>query len=194
MHFYLHFCFASIFFQYSHIVSEKFSFNTRISLLHGINFFELNKGDFSLNTADSLVTPFSTNIETDMIYKSSRSNIFGLANPGLSFNFGVSYNVNKWNFLLDVQNIGFLMWHKNATQYQSREDYIFDGVHYNMQQIISEEFENTIDTLENIFSLQKQSEDAFIYRLPVRINIKPSFSYNSSTDFFIDYYHFQHYH
>ena len=36
--------------------------------------------------------------------------------------------------------------------------------------------------------MRKQSENTVVSKLPVRVNFKPSFSYNSSTDLFIDYY------
>ena len=60
-------------------------YGLRVSLLHGINYFDLNKGNFSLQSYTNSTTPYSSQIQTDIFFESSRANIFGISNPGLSF-------------------------------------------------------------------------------------------------------------
>ncbi len=184
--------YSSLFFQYSSKISENLHFGTRISLLHGVNFFSLERGDFSLQTLSNSETPFGTFIETDMFVESSRASAFGFSNPGLSLNLGLQYDLNKWKFLIDIQNFGFIFWNKRNSQHQSDDYYFFDGVDYTMDEILSEEINSTIDTLENIFAIDRVSNKSFFSRLPLRINLRSSYSYNSSTDFFIDYYTMEH--
>ena len=57
-----------------------------------------------------------------------------------------------------------------------------------MDEIFTEEANQTIDTLETIFSLNDSPENNFISRLPFRANINSSYSINSSTDLFVKYF------
>ncbi len=180
--------FSSIFFQFSSKISDNFLFGTRVSLLHGVNFFNLEKGNFSLQALSDSITPFSNSINTDIFFESSRANFFGFSNPGLSLNLGAEYNLKNWHFVIDFQNLGFIFWHKRNSQNQSEGYHFFDGVDYTMDEILSEEVAATIDTLENIFTLDRISTKSFYSRLPLRINLRSAYSYNLSTDFFIDYY------
>ena len=180
--------FSSLFFQYSSDFSDNFRIGARVSLLHGVNFFNLEKGNFSLQSLSGSITPFSSFIHTDIFYQSSRANFFGFSNPGLSVNLGVKYNFNKWKFLADFQNLGFIFWHKSNSQYQSEGSYFFDGVGYTMDQILSEEINNTLDTLEDVFALNRVSEKSFFSKLPTRFNLQASYSYQPSLDFFIEYF------
>ena len=180
--------FSSLFFQYSYDVSKDFRFGARISLLHGINFFDLEKGDFSLQSFSTSTTPFASTINTDIFYQSSSANFFGFSNPGLSLNLGLKYNLNKWKFLADFQNLGFIFWHKRNSQSQSQGSHFFDGVNYTMDQIFSEEINTTIDTLEDIFALNRISRNSFFSKLPMRINLHVAYSYTPSFDLFIEYF------
>jgi len=83
--------YSSLFFQYSSNISQKFRFGARISLLHGINYFDLDKGDFSLQSFANSPTPYSSLIQTDIFYQASRANLFGFSNPGLNVNLGIKY-------------------------------------------------------------------------------------------------------
>ncbi len=180
--------FSSIFFQYSSRISDNFRFGIRLSLLHGVNFFSLDKGNFILETLSDSITPFSTFIDTDIFSESSRASFFGFSNPGLSLNLGAQYDVNKWKFLIDLQNLGFIFWNKRNSQHQSQGSHYFNGVDYTMDQIFSEQLNYTLDTLENIFALHRVSNKSFASKLPMRINLNATYSYKPSMDFFIDYY------
>lgn len=183
--------FSSIFFQYSSNLSENFRVGARLSLLHGINYFNLEPGDFSLQFFSESITPFASNINTDIFYQSSNANFFGFSNPGLSLNLAFNYNLNKWSFSTDVHNLGFIFWHKKSSQNQSTGSHFFDGVDYSMDQVFSEELSATLDTLEDIFALNRISNKSFVSQLPMRINFHATYSYKPFTDFFIDYYGIQ---
>ena len=183
--------YSSLFFQYSSNVFQKFRFGARISLLHGINYFDLDKGNFSLQSFADSSTPYSSLIQTDIFHQSSRANLFGFSNPGFNVNLGIKYILNKLKFSVDIYNFGFIFWHKAPSQHQSEESYYFDGVDYTMDQILSDEINTTIDTLQNIFALNRLSNNSFFSKTPVRINFNSIYHFNSSTDFFINYHAIQ---
>ena len=162
-------------------------YGLRVSLLHGINYFDLNRANFSLQSSTNSTTPYSTQIQTDIFFESSRANIFGVSNPGLSFNFGLNYSLRKFQFLFDLHNLGFIYWNKRTSQHSSESDYLFNGVNYTMEQILTEEINTTIDSLENIFALNNISSNSFFSYTPMRIRFMSSYNLNFSTNFFIDY-------
>jgi len=180
--------FSSIYFQFSFLHSKNLKFGSRISILHGINYFDLEKGNFSLFSLENNITPFLTTIETDILYRTSDANYFGFSNPGFSINLGAEYNFKNWSFLFDVRNLGLIFWHKNNYQNQSNEYYDFNGINYTMDEIFTEEANQTIDTLESIFSLNRNSDNGVISRLPIRANINSTYSFNPSLDLFIKYF------
>lgn len=179
--------YSSFFFQYSSVFSQNLMYGLRVSLLHGINYFDLNRGNFSLQSSTNSTTPYSTQIQTDIFFESSRANIFGVSNPGLSFNFGLNYSLRKFQFLFDLHNLGFIYWNKRTSQHSSESDYLFNGVDYTMEQILTEEINTTIDSLENIFALNNISSNSFFSYTPMRIRFMSSYNLNFSTNFFIDY-------
>ncbi len=180
--------FSSIYFQISFLLNENLKLGSRINFLHGINYLNFEKGDLYLYTSENNITPFSSIIQTDLLYKTSNANYFGFSNPGLSINFGAEYNFKNWKFLFDIRNLGFIYWQKNNELNQSNESYNFNGIYYTMDEIFSEEVDQTIDTLQNIFSLNESPSNNEISRLPIRTNINASYSINSSTDFFVKYF------
>jgi len=183
--------FSSLFFQYSSNLFKDFRFGARVSLLHGVNFFNLDRGNFSLQSFFQSTTPFASLINTDILYQSSNASIFGFSNPGLAINLGFEYILNKLKFSVDIQNLGFIFWHKNSSQNQSEGTHFFDGVHYTMNQIFSEEINSSLDTLEDIFALKRTSSNSFFSKIPMRINLNTTYIYIPSTSFFIDYYALQ---
>ena len=180
--------FSSIYFQMAFLLNENLKFGSRINFLHGINYLDFEKGNFSLYSLENNITPFSTLIETDILFRTSNANYFGFSNPGVSINIGAEYKLKKWKFLFDIRNLGFIFWQKNNKLNQSNESYDFNGVYYTMDEIFTEEANQTIDTLETIFSLNDSPENNFISRLPLRANINSSYSINSSTDLFVKYF------
>ena len=183
--------YSSLFFQYSSNIFQKFRFGARISLLHGINYFNLDKGNFSLQSFANSPTPYSSLIQTDIFYQASRANLFGFSNPGLNVNLGIKYILNKFKFSADIYNFGFIFWHKRPSQHQSEESYSFDGIDYTMDQVFSDEIDTTIDTLQNIFALNRLSSNSFFSKTPMRIKFNTIYHFNSSTDFFINYHAIQ---
>jgi len=180
--------FSSIYFQISFLLNENLKLGSRINFLHGINYLNFEKGDLYLYSLENNITPFSTVIQTDLLYKTSNANYFGFSNPGFSVNIGVEYNLKNWKFLFDIRNLGFIYWHKKNELFQSNEYYDFNGIYYTMDEIFNEEVDQTIDTLQNIFSLSELPGNNEISRLPIRININSSYSINSSTDLFVKYF------
>lgn len=183
--------FSSLFFQYSSNYFKDFRFGARISLLHGINFFNLDRGNFTLQSFSQSTTPFASSINTDIFYQSSRAGLFGFSNPGLGVNLGVEYTFNKWKFSVDIQNLGFIFWHKNSSQSQSEGTHFFDGVHYTMNQILSDEINSSLDTLEDVFALNRTSSNSFFTKIPMRINLHTTYIFRPSTSFFINYFALQ---
>ncbi len=179
--------YSSLFFQYSSVLSQNLMYGLRVSLLHGINYFDLNKGNFSLQSYTNSTTPYSSLIQTDIFFESSRANIFGISNPGLSFNFGLNYSLRKFQFLFDLHNLGFIYWNKRTSQHSSVSDYLFNGVNYTMDQILTEEISTTIDSLENIFALNNISSNSFFSYTPIKIRFMSIYNLNFSTKFFVDY-------
>ena len=180
--------FSTLYFQMSFLLNENLKFGSRINFLHGINYLDFENANFSLYSLENNLTPFSTSIETNILYRSSHANYFGFSNPGFSINIGAEYKLKNWKFLLDIRNLGFIFWQKNNKLSQSNESYDFNGVYYTMDEIFTEEANQTIDTLETIFSLNDSPENNFISRLPFRANINSSYSINSSTDLFVKYF------
>ncbi|MBH75852.1 MAG: hypothetical protein CMP68_01625 [Flavobacteriales bacterium] len=180
--------FSTLYFQISFLLNENLKFGSRINFLHGINYLNFENANFSLYSSENNITPFSTSIETDILYRSSNANYFGFSNPGFSINIGAEYKLKNWKFLLDIRNLGFIFWQKKNKLSQSNESYDFNGVYYTMDEIFTEEVNQTIDTLESLFSLDDLPENNFITRLPFRANINSSYSINSSTDLFIKYF------
>ena len=179
--------YSSLFFQYSSVLSQNLMYGLRVSLLHGVNYFDLNKGNFSLQSYTNSTTPYSSQIQTDILFESSRANIFGISNPGLSFNFGLNYSFRKFQFLFDLHNLGFIYWNKRTSQHSSESDYLFNGVNYTMDQILTEEINTTINSLESTFALNNISSNSFFSYTPMRIRFMSIYNLNLSTNFFIDY-------
>ena len=103
----------------------------------------------------------------------------------MSLDFSLSYNVSKFNFSTDFENIGFIFWNNNTFSHQSNTTYLFDGVDYSMDQIISDEIVNTLDTLSDIFAINNNERASYLQRLPLNFKFQTSFEINSSSDLFV---------
>ena len=176
--------YSTLYLQYSREIN-KFKMGTRVSFIHGINNLSFEKDFFNLNTVNYLETPFSTYISTDIYAKTGSANFLGFSNPGMGLDFSISYNVSNFNFSANFENIGFIYWNNNTFSHQSNTSYLFDGVHYSMDQIISDEIVNTLDTLSDIFAINNNESVSYLQRLPINFKFQTSFKINSNSDFFV---------
>ena len=103
----------------------------------------------------------------------------------MGLDFSISYNVSNFNFSANFENIGFIYWNNNTFSHQSNTSYLFDGVHYSMDQIISDEIVNTLDTLSDIFAINNNESVSYLQRLPINFKFQTSFKINSNSDFFV---------
>ena len=74
------------------MLNENLKFGSKINFLHGINYLDFERGNFSLYSLENNITPFSTLIETDILYRTSNANYFGFSNP--SFRLISELNTN----------------------------------------------------------------------------------------------------
>ena len=176
--------YTSLYLQYSFNLNQL-KIGARLNFLHGINNFNLRKSFFNLNSVNNLETPFSTYISTDIYARSGSAKLIGFSNPGLSIDYSVNYNLSKFDFSLSFENIGFIFFNKNAFHHSSNTNYLFNGFNYSMDQIISEEIENTLDTLSNTFAIGNNIEDSYVRRLPLNFSMESSFETNLNSDIFI---------
>ena len=178
--------FSSIYFQY-YFELNNYKMGARLNFLHGINYFNLDKGDFTLNSVNDLITPFSTYISTNINTQTSTASLIGFTNPGLSLDYAVDFNISNFKFSIQLENLGFIYWNSNVMYYDSNTNYLFNGFDYTMDQVISDEIQNTIDTLSDVFAISSETGLKFITRIPLNFNFQTSFQTNSTTDFFINF-------
>lgn len=178
--------FSSLYFQY-YFDLPKYKIGARLNFLHGINYFNLDEGNFTLNSVSNLITPFSTYISTNIYAETSTAKLIGFSNPGLSLDYAINFNFSKFDFLIQFQNIGFIYWQNNASIHQSNRNYLFNGFDYTMDQVISEEFQNTLDTLSDVFAVSSEKGSSFIRRIPLKISFETSFETNSDFNIFINF-------
>ena len=181
-----HIQFSSIYFQ-CYFELNNYKMGARLNFLHGINYFNLNKGDFNLNSVNNLITPFSTYIHTNIHAQTSTASLIGFSNPGLSLDYSVNYNISNFKFSIQLENFGFIYWNSNAMLHDSNRNYLFNGFNYTMDQVISEEFQNTIDTLSDVFAINSKKRSTFITRIPLNFSFQTNFQTNFQTDFFINF-------
>ena len=177
--------FSSIYLQY-YFELNSFKMGTRLNFLHGINYFDLDKGNFVLNPMSNLITPFSTSISTNIYAQKSNAGLIGFSNPGFSIDYKVKFNVSNFNFLFELENLGFIYWNKDPSTYQSNSNYLFNGFNYTMDQVISEEFQNTLDTLSDVFAINSEKKNPFLKRTPINISFETNLELNTHTTLFIN--------
>ena len=125
----------------------------------------------------------STNINT----QTSTASLIGFTNPGLSLDYAVNFNISNFKFSIQLENIGFIYWNSNVMYHDSNTNYLFNGFDYTMDQVISDEIQNTIDTLSDVFAISSETGLKFTTRIPLNFNFQTSFQTNSTTDFFINF-------
>jgi len=179
--------YSSIYFQ-SYFQYKDCKMGARFNFLHGINYFNLDRGHFSFNSVNNLITPFSTYISTNIYARTSNSNLIGFSNPGLSLDYAVKFDIKDFNFSIQLENLGFIYWNKNTYAHNSNtHNYLFNGFDYTMDEVVSEELENTLDTLSDIFAISSEKDSRFITRTPLKFSIQASMKTSVDTDLFIDF-------
>ena len=178
--------FSALYFQY-YFEFNIYKIGARLNFLHGINYFNLDKGNFTLNSVSNLITPFSTYISTNIHAETSTAKLIGFSNPGLSLDYAIDFDISKFNFSVQLKNIGFIYWNNEVSVHQSNSDYLFNGFDYTMDQVISEEFQNTLDTLSDIFAISSQKESRLLRRIPLNISFGTSFETGLDSELFIDF-------
>ena len=179
--------FSSIYFQY-YFQYKDYQMGARFNFLHGINYFNLERGNFTLNSVSNLITPFSTYVSTNIYARTSNSNLIGFSNPGLSLDYAVNFHVKNFNFSMQLENLGFIYWNRNIYTHNSNDaDYLFNGFDYTMDEVVSEELENTLDTLSDIFAINSEQNSNFIKRIPLKFTTQASIETSSDSELFVKF-------
>ena len=92
------------------------------------------------------------------------------SNLGFATDLYLDYNYNETlSFYTKVSDLGFIMWEEN--QYSSLGYFQFDGLDYELDQVLSSEFNNLQDTLMDIFDIKESLSVQQFRILPFNINL-----------------------
>ena len=169
----------SLFFGYAKNLNDRFLLSAKLKLIKGVAEFGTNNQTLSFLFSDNFDTannPFSSQISTDIGYFAN-SDYNPLSNLGFATDLFLDYNYNeRLKFYTQVSDLGFIIWKEN--QYISQGDFKFEGLDYELDQILSTEFNNLQDTLADIFDIIESKGVNKLRLLPFDINLGVKYSFN----------------
>jgi hypothetical protein len=162
----------SLFFGYTKRINEQFLLSTKLKLIKGVSELGVNNQNSSFLFNDNFETvhnPFSSEINADV--ESFVNSDYNLSsNLGFATDLYLDYNYNETlSFYTKVSDLGFIMWEEN--QYSSLGYFQFDGLDYELDQVLSSEFNNLQDTLMDIFDIKESLSVQQFRILPFNINL-----------------------
>jgi hypothetical protein len=86
-------------------------------------------------------------------------------NSGWAGDIGATYLLNKFKFSASLLNIGYIKWNKNLKMYQSKGEFVFDGVEIN-EEDPEMSFEDILDSLEAALGFNEISPYSYRSTLP----------------------------
>ena len=173
----------SLFFGYTKNLNDQFLLSTKLKLIKGVAGFGTNNQNFSFLFSDNFETvnnPFSAEINTDSEYFIN-SDYHPLSNLGFATDLYLDYNYNEiLKFYTQVLDLGFIIWEEN--QYFSKGYFQFEGLDYELDQVLSSEFNNLQDTVMNIFDIKESLNVNELRMLPFDINLGVKYSFDDNTN------------
>ena len=131
----------SIFVGYSKTLQDQFSLHTKFKLIKGVASVGLDNHETSILFSDNFGTsqnPFSAEFNVDGTYFIN-SDYKPFSNLGFAVDLYFDYDYNdNITFYTKVNDLGFVIWKEN--QYYQSEVEQFDGIHYNLDQVLSDNF------------------------------------------------------
>ncbi|MEM8907698.1 MAG: DUF5723 family protein [Bacteroidota bacterium] len=159
---------------------NQFTIGTRIKLLSGVanvssdrhvanlftadnSIYELTiNSDYRFNTAGIVdVTGFDdTEVDTEVEILDPSFGILG-QNKGFAVDFGITYAPSeKWQLSASILDLGKITWKENTKNFTSQGTFTFKGI--DLIDVIDDDslaFENTVDTLTDIFNFQESQQN-----------------------------------
>jgi len=173
----------SLFFGYTNKFNEQFLLSTKLKLIKGISEIGISNQNSSFLFNDNFETannPFSAEINADVEYFfNSDYELF--SNLGVSTDLDLYYNYNEMFILYTkVSDLGFIMWEEN--QYSSLGYFQFEGLDYELDQVLSSEINNLQDTIMDIFQVQEISNVHKLRLLPFNVNIGIKYAFDDQVN------------
>ena len=170
----------SLFFGYTKNINEQFLLSTKLKLIKGVIELGTNNHNFSFLFNDNFETvnnPFSAEINTDIEYFIN-SDYHLLSNLGFATDLYLDYNYNEiFTFYTKVSDLGFIVWDEN--QYSSQGYFQFEGLDYELDQLLSSEFNNLQDTLIDIFDIKETFNVHKLRMLPFNIHLGVKYTFDN---------------
>lgn len=166
--------------------SNKWTVGARAKLLIGLADIYTEKEKIIVYTDPEA---YQTTITTDFLLNTSGEERFldkplsgamSLKNRGASIDMGAVYKPNtSWSFSASLNNLGFIKWRKNTTNYHSQASYSYEGLHLNKYfEMDTFKTKNLIDTLKSTFNPKITATSYTSYQIP-RVYLSGRYQINS---------------
>ena len=149
-------------------INEKLIIGVRGKVLMGLANVTTKESETSLYTdpnglsisGNSQLTLLTSGIVNGDNVQVNPKDIFGVSNLGLGADFGARYKItDKVSVACNVNNIGFIHWSGNVQNYRINGSYTSSGYYLrDSADVADADWENVIDTLDEVFKPQKDSK------------------------------------
>lgn len=158
-------------------IGDASSSRTEASLYTDPDVYQLTfDTDYRINTSSFLA--YDQNGDFELDFGEITAERLLSKNLGLAVDLGAVVDLGKLEIAASIIDLGGINWKKNATNYTSLGSYTYEGL--DISDIINDEsisFEETVDTLAEIFNFEETSE-SYTTMLPTKIYVSGSYEVN----------------
>ncbi|MAQ31770.1 MAG: hypothetical protein CMD26_03445 [Flavobacteriales bacterium] len=171
----------SIFLGFTKQINNNIFIGSKLKILNGISLLGSEYFYVNFLTSENYGTssnPYSSFLYPDVNFFINTDNNIG-SNLGLATDIYVKYDYSeKLSIYTSVFDLGFITW--NESHYRSRGYLQFDGLDYELDQILTTEFNNLKDSVLNIFDFEQQNSIKRSRLIPFNIDVGLSYQLNST--------------